>query len=76
MSESWLFILDHAPVLETKIMTKGSSAPLDSVYRIVYMLKQVYIFKLVYSFNVVHRCDKASIIALSLVLQYLCHSSN
>ena len=50
-----LFGLDHALILKVRIMTMGSSAPLDSVYRIVYRFKLVYRFELLYSFKVVYR---------------------
>jgi hypothetical protein len=37
-----LFSLDHALILRVMLMTIKSSVPLDSRYRVVYMLKVVY----------------------------------
>ncbi len=48
---------------------------MDSVYRVVYLLKPVYRFMLVYSFKVVNRLwqSLASMISWSLLSQYFCH---
>ena len=54
-----LFGLDHALILKVRIMTMGSFGPLDSLYRVVYMLKLLYKFKQVYSFKVAYRSDEA-----------------
>jgi hypothetical protein len=44
--------LDHALILKVSIMTMGSSAPTDSMYRIMLMLNLVYNLKLMHSFKV------------------------
>ena len=47
-----LFGLDHALILKDEEYDLGYSAPLDSVYWIL------YVFNLVFSFKLVYRCDK------------------